>query len=358
MEHTQSKYYLQLDGLRTIAVSMVMFGHWITYKKLLSIGAYLSTGGVDIFFVLSGFLITGILMKASENGNKIYALKQFYIRRFLRIFPLYYLIIFIGVLLAIPSIRQHFWWFLFYAGNIIVAKTNGNAGSFTHLWSLAVEEQFYIFFPFIVFFTPKKYRLFSFVSMIFLAVISRAIIFILYKQNINIAWWMHSFTFNCLDSFGLGALLVYLKVHHSNLLKSILSKSYLFFIALGTSILATYLFTLNDTSHFWVFAFHRLFFSIFCFWVIGIATTDGFKGIIKLFLENNFIQYLGKISYGLYVYHHFMPYFFGRVGYNISGHSILLNSFLYLIATIIISSISWHFFEYPINKLKERFSYN
>lgn len=354
----KSEYYLQLDGLRTIAVSMVMFGHWVIYPKLLSIGAFLSTGGVDIFFVLSGFLISGILIKASDNTNKIHALKQFYIRRFLRIFPLYYLVILIGVLIAIPNIRQQFWWFLFYAGNIIVAKTNGTSGSFTHLWSLAVEEQFYIFFPFIVFFVPKKNRLISFSLMIVMSVLCRAIIYLVYKQNINIAWWMHSLTFCCLDSFGLGALLAYLKIYHFDLVKRILKKWGLFFWALGASILLGYVFTLGSQENLFVFTFHRLFFSIFCFWVVGVATTDGFKGVIKLFFENNFIQYLGKISYGLYVYHHFMPYFFGRVGYNINGHSILLNSFLYLIATIIISSISWHFFEYPINKLKERFSYN
>lgn len=351
-------YYKQLDGLRTIAVSMVMFGHWITYKQLLSVGAYLSTGGVDIFFVLSGFLITGILMKASENGSKTHALKQFYIRRFLRIFPLYYLIIAIGVLFAIPSIRAQFWWFFLYAGNIIAAKTNGLAGFFTHLWSLAVEEQFYIFFPCIIFFIPKKYRLLSIIAMVILAVISRAIFFVLFNNHANIAWWMHAFTFNCLDSFGLGALLVYMKVYHSDLLKVSLSKSYLFFIALGVSIVATYLYVLKEDSHFFVFTFHRLFFSIFCFWLIGVAATVGFRGFAKQFLENRVISYLGKISYGVYVYHHFMPYFFGRLGYNISGHSILLNSFFYLIATIIISALSWHFFEYPINKLKERFSYN
>jgi peptidoglycan/LPS O-acetylase OafA/YrhL len=156
----------------------------------------------------------------------------------------------------------------------------------------------------------------------------------------------------------LGALLIYLKNYHSFFLNKVLKKSYIFFSALIFSILFIYIYTLTADLNLLIFAFNRFLFSLFCFWVIGVATTVGFKGLTKLFLENRYIKYLGKISYGLYVYHHFMPYFFGRFGYNVGGHSILLNSFFYLIATIIISSISWHFFEYPINKLKERFSYN
>ncbi len=153
----QNNYIKQLDGLRFVAVTLVLIDHW-TGDALNFPISYL---GVCMFFVLSGFLITRILLQAKEKDEKFarghgFSLKQFYIRRTIRIFPVYYLTIFILYLLNEPPIREKIAWYLTYSTNIYVALKHTWLGSSDHLWSLAVEEQFYLFFPFVVLFIPLR----------------------------------------------------------------------------------------------------------------------------------------------------------------------------------------------------------
>ena len=160
----------QLDGLRGLAILLVMLHHFVVLRpsgafEHLLVGLTDSLWiGVDLFFVLSGYLITGILL-ASRQRPRYFS--SFFARRFLRIFPLYYAVVFFAlvVLPHLPPGREldttatvgHAWWYWAYLQNYLMASLGNLNHIFTAVtWSLAVEEQFYLVWPFVVWFTPAK----------------------------------------------------------------------------------------------------------------------------------------------------------------------------------------------------------
>ena len=138
-------YMPQLDTLRAFAVLLVIISHWMPAENILNRYLYNGISGVTLFFVLSGFLITGILLKSKEKidagGSMKQALKTFYIRRSLRIFPLYYLVICIAWIFNESGIRENFGWHFFYLSNFYFWKHWHWQEHLSHLWSLSVEEQ-------------------------------------------------------------------------------------------------------------------------------------------------------------------------------------------------------------------------
>src|SRR5690349_5447370 len=200
------KYMPQLDALRALAVLAVMVHHFLPVDRFLPVD-YITLGllAVRLFFVLSGFLITGILLsyRSEERGT---ALRRFYLRRILRIFPIYYLTLFIALALQVRPIQQGAFWHLTYLSNYVAGFHPEWMGPASHFWSLAVEEQFYFVWPFILLFLPRKHLAGTIVSTILLAVVFRA--FILYLSNISIDAG-GVFTFATLDSLGGGALLAF-----------------------------------------------------------------------------------------------------------------------------------------------------
>lgn len=135
----------QLDGLRAFAFVAVFAHH--------AMGAPLLWAGVDLFFVLSGFLITGILLRQRGTRNFF---RAFYYRRFLRIFPAYYLVLAVTFVFFDPQWREHWYWYAFYVSNIQDAFVGTGPPVLTPMWSLAVEEQFYLLWPLLVFFLGEK----------------------------------------------------------------------------------------------------------------------------------------------------------------------------------------------------------
>ena len=125
--------------------------------------------GVTLFFVLSGYLITGILLGSRadvENSGSSAAsvLKPFYIRRVLRIFPVYYATLLVAALLAIPPVRETFWWHALYASNALFAWKNSYFGAVSPFWSLAVEQHFYLLWPWVVLFVPRRHLTAAFIG--------------------------------------------------------------------------------------------------------------------------------------------------------------------------------------------------
>ncbi len=171
---------LELDGLRGLAVIVVVLAHCL--GEVPHGYFFLSLGwlGVDVFFALSGFLIAGILI--DNRGAKNY-FKAFYMRRTCRIFPIYFLFI-PPLVLLIHYLRQSgfdwleeplpMWGYLTYTQNIFMASTNHDGGlSLIPTWTLAVEEQFYMLLPLIVLFVPYRFLLRTFLVLIALAPILR-----------------------------------------------------------------------------------------------------------------------------------------------------------------------------------------
>jgi peptidoglycan/LPS O-acetylase OafA/YrhL len=211
----------ELDGVRGIAILLVLFAHFSNFTRTvplagIDVGYYavapFGRYGVDLFFVLSGFLISGILLDAKTAPHHYF--RNFYVRRILRIFPLYYgfLAFMIFVLPALAHLMHHadagltqnihkiqwmFWCYVCNLGELFGVNINGTAiGVF---WSLAVEEQFYIVWPFIVRFSSTRTLKRICVTVIIVSMLVRVGL-----AASGRPWWM--FTFAHTDALCLGAL--------------------------------------------------------------------------------------------------------------------------------------------------------
>lgn len=346
----------QLDTLRTFAVILVLFEHWLPeghWFKILPFG----TIGVTLFFVLSGFLITEILLRsrniAEDNEQKkFHQLKQFYARRTLRIFPIYYITLFVSFILNIQNIRDKFLWFLFYASNIYFFKTQSWNGQLSHLWTLAVEEQFYILWPFVILFVPKKYLFKSIIAFTFIGPLFRGIMFFFSDGTETASYFIQILTPACIDCFGLGAILAYYRINAGNDFSLNSRPAFLFLAGNILSMAILLLFEENIIST----ALFKFNISVIALFIIS-KTSIGFTGVMKIIFENKILMYLGKISYGLYLFHNFIPMIYLNSGlvYFKNG---LLNFIIQFIMLVAIASISWFLIEKPINGLKKYFSYS
>ena len=353
------KYMKQLDGLRAMAVLAVLWTHYLPEEYWL-FGIYWGGAGVRLFFVLSGFLITGILLKSrqyiiQEKQYLLFALRQFYIRRFLRIFPLYYVTLAFAALIAIPPVRETIAWHASYLSNVYFALQGRFHGSVGHLWSLAVEEQFYLLWPWIILFLPHRWLLPVIIIIISVAPLFR---FTSTVVGVNqVAIWV--LTPSVCDTLCLGALLAYLNSHEGELLISKQKVLYFFLLAgLFITIVLPILPYLNaqnlvvsalgDTGRGLIFA------------CLVAAAANGFKSFIGKMLESKPIAYLGKISYGIYLLHAFMPEIVNRIFdyFGLSGYkSPLTIAFFSTVATIAVAMLTWQVLERPMNDLKRFFQY-
>lgn len=364
---SKDHYMPQLDTLRALAIVQVLFSHWFIDIKFFTTFPFADTG-VILFFVLSGFLITKILLSSREvseikNQSRIHSVKQFYVRRFLRIFPIYYLTLFILFYFNFQSVRENFIWYLSYASNIFYFKTASWGASLSHLWTLAVEEQFYIIWPFIILFIPKKHLLKSIIAIILIGPVSRAVMFSIIGAN-DKSYFINLLTPTCMDCFGIGALLAYSRFKNANAFefKSKISKV---LILINVLLMIIFTYYRNELFNLLPFKidigliyqiFFRLIISVISLYLISKASL-GFTGFLKTIFENNILTYLGKISYGLYLYHNFIPSLYKYFKLP-PINNLYVRFAVQLILLVIISSSSWYLLEKPINNLKKYFKYN
>lgn len=356
------KYYSQLDGLRCFAVLAVMVGHWIAWDANTVLVRNIPWGhGVILFFVLSGYLISNILFGLKEkldNGEKklSQALKTFYTRRFLRIFPAYYLLVFYLMYLNYENTREVAPWLLSYTSNILQCITGNYVGDFNHFWSLAVEEQFYIIWPLIILLVPSKNSLKVILLFMLGSFLSRAACYFIFKDNWMVAAY---FTPNLFFPLCLGAVLAYSKRYRE--------KWHQFFNSYGLMIgsivfyiLFYYFAAIVFKISFLVGIMDEYLFAIVCVFIIARASENGFKLVANFVLTHEAVVFMGKISYGLYLYHHFMIRFFWEYlapSQGISVHNKKMVWFMYLLATFLISVFSYYVIEKPSNSLKRFFKY-
>lgn len=342
-------YYKQLDALRCYSVLWVLLNHLPIFSLPPSLKSFFNfLPGVQLFFCISGFLITGIVLQ-NRNSEKKNFLKSFYARRFLRIFPIYYLVIFFLFIINVGDYRST--WFIydfFYVSNIKLGLLGGfeyNTVS-PHFWSLAVEEQFYLFLPGLLLLFNGKTR-------------SYAVVWLLFGMGAILSVFYGSFfiyrTLGCLSYLGSGCVLaVAFHYNQGAILKKEKQIGILFVITLLLLILIScYKFSISPTM--------ELFITILVVPVFVLKFILGFHSkIAKVVLENKIIVYLGKISYGIYVYHMFALYPIVIIQ-KLTGTSLFeeqgMASLCKIFITIIISMISWEFFEKRLNTLKHKFAY-
>ena len=370
-------HYAQLDGLRACAILPVVAYHFgLQHKDTNDPGLLLDLShfgwmGVDLFFVLSGFLITSILVETKEGPRYF---KNFLMRRFLRIWPLYYAALF-TLFFAIPwmvsttppeieRMQEHQWWFWLYGANWLFASlgdfSNVPGGYF---WSLAVEEQFYLIWPFVVYHLSERGILRLALTLLGLSLLGRAIGLYLFELTPST---LYAMTFTHLDGLVVGAALA-ICLRHEHLVQWLAPKvPYVFALSLAALI------GIRLSGGSWVFWTPEMAFTgytliaLMCGAVLFAVIRYGSNHQwVRLLLENKPMMETGRYSYALYLIHvpvgvalaslfHHFDLFDATYGYAI-GYALFFAVALSL--SWLLSWLSYHVFEKHILKLKRHFSY-
>ena len=344
----KSNYLPHLDGLRALAILGVLCEHFgLPLPDLLRFGPL----SVRFFFVLTGYFITLSLwkvetqMKRPGEGGLIH-LGRYYLARLLRIGPPFYLSLLLGALFGIEEVRTHFFWLAIFQTNNYIAYLGYWPDAISHYWSLAVQEQFYLLWPVVVLAMPRKWFIPAVVGFILFGLAFR--IFCVVTEASTITRWVT--IFGCIDSFAVGALVAWMK--RSRLLERMqfLPKTVLFalpLVAFSCFFLGRALMTLPEGNLFLTLT--ESFDAVFLAWLL-VTVLNGIKSRYGQFLGWTPMVYLGKISYGIYVYHVFIIVLVSPllVPYGLDeSHYAAIRILLLFILTVTISSLSWHFFERP-----------
>lgn len=346
------KYYKNLDALRAFAVFAVICCHYFVKNRigaetLLVKIAALGNSGVSLFFVLSGFVITRILIQTSNQDNYF---KSFYMRRTLRIFPLYYFSLALYYVIP-PLIDKNLNFelsfnqliYVFYFQNFSRTFNWGAVGP-EHFWSLSVEEHFYLLWPALVYFCLKI----NTKILLNLSLIIIILVHFLRFYMFNKGYEINVYTFTRLDQLVLGGLLAVYEL--KGLLKMNNQIRCLCLVLIGVlGLLILELYGSNIIKE----VFKHTFFGLLYLGVILYVISIKDDTFVSQLLQNRFIQFLGKISYGIYIWHmlsiSFIDYF---------QTDIFFGFILVVSITIIISWISFNLIELPFLKLKSKFEYN
>jgi peptidoglycan/LPS O-acetylase OafA/YrhL len=316
---------VQLDGLRAIAVLAVFAQHAIKAPLWM---------GVDLFFVLSGFLITGILLERKARGQSYFA--YFYARRARRILPPYVLLMIVSTLLFGLGWAEHWQWYVFFATNIGDALGQAGHDSLNALWSLAVEEQFYIFWPFVVLLVSERTLAIVAGALIVVVPILRALATPLFDSF----WPIYYLTPFRMDLLSAGALLAILVRRDRHLLEPLKIPALIGFCAALAVLAWLHLhyprFRAANTplSNAGLYSVSL----VLCTSLLVMALQS--KGIVKRVLSNSVLVYIGTISYTVYLIHLSVLYALWPLHYNRYATAAAA-----LAITLAYASATWYAFE-------------
>ncbi len=378
-------YFKNLDVLRILAAMMVVIAHgygsWNGWNGLLPLfranvenirkpnllGKFFTQFinnlgfGVDIFFLISGFLITYILLKEKETFGTI-AIKKFMVRRSLRIWPLYYIIvIFAPFLITFSNYIKPHWMaptpapnylpYYFFLGNFDIISTGKWMFPFAHFWSICVEEHFYFVWPFILALVPNRHLIKVFVTIIIVSMVSRGYYFTYDPSNSGANIYLN--TICKVDVIIIGAIIAYIhyrkpiSLNTPKYLRILLLIGFIGLISNVSIYVAGNLFQVLIKKY------------LFVIWVGFLMLNFMFnKQPIFTLKKMKVLNYLGKISFGIYIYHNILlslitDNILARYG---SERITFLRFFIiYIGATVLMAVISWELFEKQILKLKKRF---
>ena len=346
----------ELDGLRGIAILMVVFFHYGSVQlsgntnpiaKIFEKATYFGWAGVDLFFVLSGFLICSILLKYRHSKNYF---STFYKRRVLRIFPVYFLLLLIYIILSHLPLFSNFsfltekrgvplWSYFAMLQNFYMANANslGNK-SLSVTWSISIEEQFYIIFPFIVFYFKKWWLL----LVLLLSVIAAPIFRSQYSDWVPGYVLLHS----RMDALSFGALIAFFNYYAD--VKSWVDKYYFpLILILIASILSCFIIHYANGE---VGTIRHTLFGIFFSGLLLLAITKK-SALFAVVLRNKYLTRIGAISYSLYLFHFIIlgicHFLFGNDHIGIENAKDVLITLFALSVSFIFSYFIYRFYETP-----------
>lgn len=357
-ETVRFQHFPALDGFRAIAILTVMYYH-LSYLVpglgFFADGGYL---GVDIFFVLSGFLITSILLKEHGRFGKI-DLKNFFIRRFLRLAPALWvfllgLYLLGNVILPAPQAAiiyrdYNFAYAFFYVMNIYKAATGGMTGNLNHTWSLAIEEQFYIFWSIILFraFNAQRSR-----KTIICGTVMLIGVLVLWRgfrtamgAGTTVLYYSTETRIDAL-LIGCAASMIFCW----RLIPDEFFRSRLFAWITFTSIITTLLvylsFSYSDPLLY--YGFISLFNLSIAIMILWLVTRDG--TMIHKILGTAAMRWIGQISYSLYLWH-YAVFEFAKKTFD----SVPMQIVVGLVISVAVAAASYYLIERPFLRLKHHF---
>lgn len=375
MELKKKFFFNGLNELRAIAALAVIYHHIELHNYFNPIRSYFTfldyfTGnvgknGVFLFFVLSGFLITYLLLQEKDTYNTVF-LKKFFLRRIYRIWPLYYGVFALSILI-IPLLAFHFdifkedlssynkiidthnygvkpiVFYLFFMPNVALYSGYFITGS-TQAWSVGVEEQFYILWPFLILWFSKNKILQVFLAVLFLFPVLIFLAknnYILYPLSVIIK----SIPFHFM---AIGAIGGYLFFRENQVIEKYTQSKWGYFCII--ILIAAFLF-----HQFFRSMIQEIVTSLLFLLLILFTINDKNQGVFR----NKLFSYLGKISYGIYMYHTFVMFlifpFVNKYLVNFKEgiyYNILLYPLIFII-TILLSSLSYQYFELKFIKIKD-----
>lgn len=365
-----------LDGLRGLAILLVMSLHFIGNTQQTNgferaIGFVTGYGllGVELFFVLSGFLITGILYDSLDRPHYF---RNFYMRRVLRIFPLYYgtlIVVFLVVPLfpvfrssALKEIGEDQLWLWLYGANFFHALQGEWSLSYlNHFWSLAIEEHYYFLWPCLVWLFRRRRHLLVWVSLgiAVISAVGNAL-----ANALSGSPTLHMLTPFQFHGLALGSLLAVLARQPAGAERIV---RWLPRVALGVAGFLVATFVWHRFSEFGQPVFGPLRGVLFvvllgCVLLFALKARSG--SVVFWFFTSPFMILLGKYSYGLYVFHHFISYYFIRHGSEfvlaewVGSHTlaVFIQAAFGSAVSLAIAYVSYHLFEKRFLDLKRRFA--
>jgi len=344
-------YQPQFEGLRALAVLTVMVDHFSADVPNFPLPDWIHLGatGVRLFLVLSGYFITASLRRARDrmDAGELSAGKTmaaFYWRRFLRIGPAYLVFAAIALLLDLGAIRHNWAWVFTGTVNWLIAWNDQWPLAISHLWSICVQEQFYLFWPLLILLVPRKWMLSAIIAVAFAGVAFR-IGCVIFSVPIIARWVL---PFGSLDSLAAGAALGWC----GGRLRASRGGWVLAWLCLSMLTVAAVLRN-GDPTKLKSVLVEPL--EAGAFVILVARTATGFDGNIARFLSNAGLVFAGRISYGLYIYHILVAMVVNRwlpsqMRFLITIPSLRL--VVFGIVTLFVAALSWRLLEQPINRLR------
>ena len=345
----------QLDGLRAVAMLAICWDHWRpeSWPRLFPFEVFLF-----FFLVMTGYLITGSLLRERDRSEarggrwKLDALKTYQIRRGLRILAPYYVALALGLLVMAPDLWAAPLWYVAHLSNIHMSFLPDWPSGTNHFWSLSMQQQFYLVWPFLIWFLPKK-------SLLWVMLVFSAIGPLTRSNHDLLTTWVTRpdvLTPACFDYFGIGGLLA-LAVHRGMSLESpglrwISGIAFSFYLAFFTA-------HAMGWPTFGIRSLQQTMLSISLCGIIA-AGTVGFSGRLGRVLELPFFQRVGALSYGIYLYHNIAPLLAGKLFWFLWDEPFLTTFWdfvrigIFAGLTWLLALASWKWIEGPLQEVRAK----